>query len=304
MGLGEALFDLFPDRQVLGGAPLNVAVHAHQLAGPLGGQGVVVSRVGQDELGHRVLDQLHRRGMTCQFIQSDPDRDSGRVYVGVDAQGQPDYEIVQDVAWDWLQHDPDLEDLARRCDAVCFGTLAQRHSQARNTIYRFLDACSTRAIRMFDVNLRQDYYDRNILRRSCEFADTVKLNHEELDTVTGLLGVGSPADMADNRIHRLIRTFNLKLVVLTRGADGTVLYDESEKFDADPVHEKPADGADAVGAGDACAAAILLGLVLRWPMDRIVRLANHAGACVASQPGATPVLPDQIMEMVGGEEGA
>jgi len=305
VGLGEALFDLLPDRQVLGGAPLNVAVHAHQLAAPLGGRGVVVSRIGQDELAERVIEELRRRGMTGQYLQSDPDHDSGRVYVSVDAQGQPDYEIVRDVAWDWIQYDPDLEDIAHRCEAVCFGTIAQRNSQSRHTIYRFLDACANRAIRMFDVNLRQCYYDQNVLRRSCEFANVVKLNTDELESVTSLLAVGSPGDGVDDRIRGLIRMFDLRLVVLTRGRDGTVLYSASEsaseKQESEPVHGKPAPGADAVGAGDACAAAVLIGLVLHWPMDRIVRLANHAGAYVASQPGATPVLPQSIMDMAASQ---
>lgn len=300
MGIGEALFDLLPDRQVLGGAPLNVAVHTQQLAAPLGGRGVVVSRIGQDELGERVVEELRRRGMSNEYLQTDPDRETSRVYVNVDSQGQPDYEIVQNVAWDWLQYDPDLEDLARRCEAVCFGTIAQRHSQSRHTIYRFLDACGDRAIRMLDVNLRQNYFDQNVLRRSCELASVVKLNDEEVEPVTRLLAIGGATDSVDNRIHSLIRMFGLKLVVLTRGPDGTVLYGPTEKHDAPPVHEKPVAGADAVGAGDACAAAVLLGLVLRWPMDRTVRLANHAGAYVASRPGATPVLPESIMELVAG----
>jgi fructokinase len=300
VGLGESLFDIFADRQVLGGAPLNVALHAQQLGAPRGGAGVVVSRVGQDVLGRRVEEELRQRGVSCDYLQSDPDRDTGRVYVSFDAAGQPDYDIVQDAAWEWLQFDPDLEDQARRCEAVCFGSLAQRNSQARNTIYRFLDAANKRAVRMFDVNLRQNYYDRGILRRSMQFANVAKLNDEELPIIAAQLGAGSASDDADSRVGLLIRQFDLSVLVLTRGEAGTVLYTATEKHDGEPVHYEPAQDADPVGAGDACAAAILLGMVLRWPMDRILNLANHAGAFVASQPGATPTLPQAILDMTKG----
>jgi len=298
VGLGEALFDIFPNRQVLGGAPLNVAVHAQQLASPCGGCGLVVSRVGQDELGQRILADLKQRGLSIDFLQTDPDRDTGRVYVAVDAQGHPDFEIVQDTAWDWLQFDPDLEDLARHCEAVCFGSLAQRNSQARNTIYRFLDSSHPRMVRMFDVNLRQDYFDHNVLRRSFEFANAVKLNDQELPIVVDLLGFGSSSDNVDSAIARMIRSFDLNLLVLTRGEAGTVIYAGHDRHEREPVSYEQTQGADAVGAGDACAAAILIGLIQRWPMDRVVELANHLGAYVASQPGATPVLPESILAMV------
>ncbi|MDP6058433.1 MAG: PfkB family carbohydrate kinase [Pirellulaceae bacterium] len=298
VGLGESLFDIFPERRVLGGAPLNVAVHAHQLAGPCGGCGLVVSRVGQDELGQTVFAELQQRGMSVDYLQTDPDRDTGRVYVAVDAQGQPDFEIVQGTAWDWLQFDPDLEDLARRCEAVCFGSLAQRNSQARNTIYRFLDALNQRMVRMFDVNLRQDYFDQKVLQRSFEFANVAKLNDQELPIVADLLGVTSSSGDTDSSIQRMIRTFDLNLLVLTRGEAGTVIYAALDKYEGEPISYEPAQGADAVGAGDACAAAILIGLVRQWPMDHVVEVANHTGAFVASQPGATPQLPESILAMV------
>lgn len=301
VGVGEALFDIFPDHQTLGGAPLNVAVHAHQLARPRGGQGIVFSRIGQDELGERVLEELRRRGMSTDHIQTDPDRDTGRVYVRFDASGRHSYEIVSNVAWDVLQFDPDTEHLARRCDAVCFGTLAQRDAQSRHTIYRFLDtACH--AVRLFDVNLRQNFYDARIIARSCEQATIVKLNDEELPIVCGLLGLSSvgvgEVDEQDRKAAALRQKFNLHMVVLTRGAEGTILFTEAGRFRGERVSYPPAANADSVGAGDACAAAILVGTVLRFDPQRIVNLANHAGAYVASQPGATPDLPESILSLV------
>ena len=303
VGLGEALFDVFPATEILGGAPLNMAVHAHQLGQVRGGEGVVVSRVGQDERGQRVFDELAQRGVNTQYLQTDPDRNTGEVYVDVDDQGEPDFQIVADVAWDWLQFDPDVESLARRCEAVCFGSLAQRIGQSRNTIYRFLESAG-RAVKLYDVNLREDFHNRNIIDRSCELATVVKLNRQELAVVCQTLGIvpgdRDAATEADRLAGRLLKKYRLQLVVLTRGRDGTVLYSAKDRFEGQRAQYPPAENADNVGAGDACSAAILVGQVLRMGLQRTVDLANHAGAYVASQPGGTPELPQAILDMVKG----
>lgn len=301
VGLGEALFDLFPDRQILGGAPLNVAVHAHQLGGAVGGRGVVVSRIGQDDLGSLLLDDLRGRGMSTDYVQTDPDHPTGRVYVSFNDDGSHSFEIVRNVAWDWLQFDPDMESLATACDAVCYGSLAQRDAQSRNTIYRFLNV-ARRAVRLFDVNLRQDYFNRDVLNRSCELATAVKLNDQELPVVARLLNLRAAADGADALAGELLKRFNLRLLALTRGAKGTVLYAAEtsgvRRIEQPPVSYPAADAADSVGAGDACAAGLLVGMILRWPMTRTLELANHAGAYVASQPGATPAMPEDLLSRV------
>jgi fructokinase len=305
VGLGEALFDIFSDRQVLGGATLNAAIHAHALAAalPRPGRGVVVSRVGQDEPGTRVLGELSQRGMTCEYIQSDPDHDTGKVYVSRDADGGHAFDIATDVAWDKLQYDPDIEQLAQRCEAVTFGTLAQRDGQSRYTIQRFLDAAG-RAVRLFDVNLRPPHYDQRVLRRSMELATVVKLNEEELAVVTRLLGIA--AGDADLSAHALLAAYrHLKLLAVTRGPRGTLLFvptpgGEVSRHEQPPVNYPAAPGADTVGAGDACTAGLLVGLLLRWPLARTLTLANHTGAFVASQPGGTPTLPQSILDMVRG----
>jgi len=301
VGLGEALFDVFPDAEILGGGPLNMAVHAHQLAKPHNGEGVIVSRVGQDEPGQRVFDQLAQRGVNTQYLQSDPDRQTGEVYVGVDEHGEPDFQVVEGVAWDWIQFDPDLETFARRCEAVSFGSLAQRTGQSRNTIYRFLEA-ARRAIKLFDVNLRQDFHNRNILDRSCELATAVKLNQTELPIVCQTLGIpadpGDGVSLDDYLSGRLLKKYRLRFVALTRGKDGTVLYTADDRFEGKRATYARADGADNVGPGDSCSAAILVGLTLRMDMQRTADLANHVGAYVASQPGGTPELPQAILDMV------
>jgi fructokinase len=294
VGIGEALFDVLPDARLIGGAPLNVATHAHQLAQPHGGRGVIVSRIGQDVLGDELIAELRKRGMTHEFLETDPDHETGQVYVSFDAQNQPSYDIVRNVAWDWLNYDHDVENLARRCEAVCFGTLAQREGQTRNTILRFLDD-ARRAYKLFDVNLRPPFYDAGILRRSCERATAVKMNEQELPVVVDLLGL--QGGDADAQAVSLMRKFEVRQVILTRGAQGTVMYTGTDKHVGEPAHYPAAEGADLVGAGDACAAAILLGAVLRLRPDPVVTLANHAGAFVAANPGATPTLPESILRM-------
>lgn len=302
VGLGEALYDVFPDKRVLGGAPLNMAVHAHQLAAAHGGRGVVVSRVGQDDLGKQIAAEVTARGMSAAYLQADPDHRTGRVYVGLDAKGQPEYDIVRDVAWDWLSFDFDVDQLAQGCEAICFGSLAQRCGQSRNTIYRVLDAAK-QAIRLFDVNLRQNYFDRSILHRSCEFSTAVKLNEHELPVVATTLGLpaapagASPDAAADARANALLKRYKLRLVALTRGERGTVLYSPAGRLEGAPVSYAPEPGADPVGAGDACAAGLLNGLVLRWPLERTLSLANHAGAFVAARSGATPTLSPELLAM-------
>ncbi len=296
VGIGESLFDIIGGQYRLGGAPLNVAYHAHQLGRDVGGRGVVVSRVGQDELGRRIADHLRSAGMVTDHLQTDPDRTTGRVYVRLDEKGQPDYDIVADAAWDMLWFNPEDEDLAMSCEGVCFGSLAQRDAQARNSIYRFLDT-ARHGTKLFDANLRQTFYDQRILRRSCELADALKLNTDELPLLARELGIDEDRD-SDATAQRMLRSFDLKLVALTRGKDGTRLYLPDQIIDGKPAEYDAADDADAVGAGDACAAAILVGLALRLPPQKIADLANHCGAFVASQPGATPTLPDSVLKMV------
>ncbi len=299
VGVGEALLDIRPEVQRLGGAPLNVAIHAHQLAQPLGGRGVIVSRIGQDDPARQLVEQLAELGMTDAYLQRDPDRPTGEVYVDIDLDGNVTYEIAQHAAWDWLQFDPDLEGLASRCDAVCFGTLAQRGSETRMAVNRFVNA-ARRALRMFDVNLRGEAYDQRLLRSGCEIANILKLNIKELPIVASHLGVQHEPGGEDETIAGIMRRWEFQVAALTRGPEGTVLYHGGKRYEGEKVAVEATEPADAVGAGDACAAALLLGLVRRWPMQRTVNLANHVGAHVASQPGAITQLPDHILEMVKG----
>jgi fructokinase len=284
VGLGEALYDLLPAGPALGGAPLNAAVQSHQL----GNNAVVASRIGHDALGQALLGDLAKRGMDTSFIQRDSDAPTGTVEITL-RDGEPDYEIIRGVAWDRLAWDESLAGLAKRCDAVCFGTLGQRLEPARSTIQQFVTAAS-QAVRLFDVNLRQDYFSAELLEDGCRAASIVKMNEAELATVAPLLGLGQTAE-----IRQLIEHFDLDLFVLTRGKLGAELHSADSVVLGQAAQFTPEPDADSVGAGDACSAAILHGTVRRWPLQQTADLANRLGAFVASRKGATPELPADLL---------
>jgi fructokinase len=294
VGLGEALWDRLPTGKVLGGAPLNVACHAHRLLRDVGGHAVVASRIGTDPLGDELVRQLAERGMETDFLQRDVKHATGTVDVSL-AAGQPTYAFAADIAWDHLEFTPAWAELAQRCDAVCFGTLAQRSPKSRSAIWAFLDA-APQALRVFDVNLRQLFYDRQSVLESCRRATHVKLNDQELDKVAQMLDL--PAGTQTYRLARMRDQLNLAAVVLTRGALGTLLVHRNGVEDPPPMRYPAVANADAVGAGDACAAAILVGSILAWEPARTAALANELGAFVASRPGATPELPPALIRAV------
>ncbi|MEM9346459.1 MAG: PfkB family carbohydrate kinase [Planctomycetota bacterium] len=299
VGIGEALFDCFPDRRVLGGAPLNLAVHANALLQRAGGVGTIVTRVGADELGDQLVQSLKGKGLSHEYIQRDSKHSTGAVDVNLDDEGHAEYAIQENAAWDHLRFDASLAKLAAACGAVCFGTLAQRHPVSRAAIYGFLDA-APQAIRFLDVNLRKPHYSASILEQSLNRATVVKLNEYELPLVCGMLGlkpaIGNPPDQ---QAHAMIRSFGLDLLALTRGAMGTVIYRDGMRIEGSPVKLQRAMGADSVGAGDACSAALVAGLLLGMADQHIADLANRVGATVAGMPGATPNLPEELLQEAG-----
>lgn len=292
VGIGEALFDCFPDgRRVLGGAPLNVAFHADQLLKPVGGVGGVVSRVGDDEAGREIAGRVSGWG-SGSLLQSDPDRPTGTVVVRPRGD-EVDYEIVREVAWDYLSWSPELAALSRRCHAVSFGTLAQRSPVSAETIRRFVEEARA-AVRLFDVNLRQNFYSRAILEDSCSLANLVKCNSDELPSIHRTFFEAESGSPPREQAERLRNRFDLDAWIVTRGKDGTQAVTRSGTFDAEPVSYPSLPDADPVGAGDGCTAAILVGLLLKKPWEEILALANRVGAWIASRPGATPKLPETL----------
>lgn len=301
VGLGESLFDVFPDRAILGGAPLNVAYHAHQLCSSSGGRGVVASRTGTDDLGQRLLGELLTRGLATDFVQVDAQHPTGRVDIAL-RNGEPTYDFLADVAWDHLEWTPKWQRLAETCDAVVFGTLAQRCPTSRATVQSFVET-ARQAIRLFDVNLRVTFFDADSLRRGAELATAIKLNESELPVVLRLLGLADHAanaasdEQSIDDSRRLLQAFSrtgLRHVVVTRGEQGTELLTHEASIRGAVATFEQHPQADNVGAGDACSAGLLWGWLNGWPLERTVSLANRLGAFVASQPGATPTIPNEL----------
>jgi fructokinase len=305
VGIGEVLFDVFEDgSETLGGAPLNVAVHAHQLAAPLGaGRGIVVSCVGDDSRGKEIRRGLRQRGMDPNFIAVDAARQTGRVSVSM-GHGEPVYQIEADVAWDRLQDNASLQELAARCHAISFGSLAQRSPKSRLTIRDFLEK-ATNAVRLYDANLRESTitaekgYNAEIVDTSCRLATIIKANCSELRIMCGLLGIGLPDNGTDDGLRRgmemLLARYAVDAVVLTRGAKGTSILTPDNEITAGSASIEGMQ-MHPVGAGDACSAGILFARVMGWDDVSAIELANRMGAWVASQQSATPALPDSILE--------
>jgi fructokinase len=295
VGLGELLWDLFPGGKQLGGAPSNFAY----ITNLLGDSGIIASRLGSDDLGGEATCKIQRLGLNSSYVQQDLQHSTGTVTVQLDCKGQPEFEITRPVAWDFLEWTPQWQLLAGQADAVCFGSLAQRSPLSRTTIRSFLKATSGGALRIFDVNLRQSFYSAEVILDSIRLAQVVKLNHEELPRVIELLAL--PYDDQPSSARRLRSHFGLKLVCITRGAQGSLLCGE------DGLHEHPGFQIavkDTVGAGDAFTAGLVHGYLRRASLEVMNDVANRMGAWVASHAGATPSPKTAPLEEVRARLGA
>jgi fructokinase len=279
VGLGELLWDLLPAGQQLGGAPANFAY----ISTLLGNEGIVASRVGNDNLGDEAARLLAGIGVNTDFIQRDPLHPTGTVQVEVDHAGQPKFEIGEGVAWDFLHWTPAWEQLASEADAICFGSLAQRSAMSRATIRKFLRASRKEAVRVFDVNLRQAFYSKEVLAESMQAADIAKLNHEELPRLTELFGLPLRDEIA--AADALAHLYHLKLICVTRGNRGSLLIGGGS-LNEHPGHRVRV--ADTVGAGDAFTASLVREYLRGSSLPTMNEAANRIGAWVASQVGAMP----------------
>ncbi|MBN1904096.1 MAG: hypothetical protein JW927_03275 [Deltaproteobacteria bacterium] len=307
-GIGEILFDLFEDgTETLGGAPFNFAFHAHQLASQMGiGEGYIVSSVGNDTRGNRIIDTLLKKKMSTAYIEKDHQHKTGLVSVFM-RNGDPGYQIEADIAWDYIPNNPGLRELAERCSAVCFGSLAQRNRVSRETIRNFVGFLPQQAIRLYDVNLRQNTltkekcYSPEIIEYSCNAATVIKANHSELDTILDILGLTCDSLNAlegiKKRMGMLLARFKAHAIIVTRGDQGTLVLKRDGEFVKTPPG-KVKGTAHPVGAGDACSAGILFGLTLGWDIRATMELANRMGADVASHPSATPSLSRETLDFV------
>lgn len=289
VGLGELLWDLFPDGQRLGGAPANFAYHAFLL----GNRGIIASRVGNDALGREALQVVNQSGLPTAHIQIDPAAPTGTVQVKLGERGQPDFSISSNVAWDKLDWTPAWQQLAGQADAVCFGSLAQRSPQSRDTIRRVLQSTREDALRIFDVNLRQSFYSAEVLSESLKLANVVKLNEEELPRLATLLGLGGGSQ--EQATRRLVQEFDLELACVTRGSRGSLLANSSRVVEH-PGFQVPV--VDTVGSGDAFSAAVAHCLLRKAPLEVVSEAANRLGAWVATKPGATPPADVDVLKQI------
>jgi fructokinase len=279
VGLGEMLWDLLPSGKQLGGAPSNFAY----ISTLLGSEGIVASRIGNDALGSEAVQRLAALGVNTAFLQSDPVHVTGTVQVEVDHAGQPKFEIAQNVAWDFMEWTAEWQSLAEEADAICFGSLAQRSADSRATIRQFLERADKKAVRVFDVNLRQTFFSKDVLVESMKLAEIVKVNHEELPRMMELFGLEHRDEISS--ADALMERHNLKLICVTRGCRGSLLISQSG------LHEHPGyriQVADAVGAGDAFTAGLVHEYMRGSSLPEIGETANRVGAWVASRVGAMP----------------
>jgi len=286
LGIGEVLWDLLPAGKQLGGAPANFVCHAQALSA----SARLISRVGHDPAGQEIISRLAGFGLPTETIAVDAVAPTGTVSVEVSADGQPRFTIHENVAWDRIEAGANALAAVRRADAICFGTLAQRTRFARESIGALLAAARPEAWRIFDINLRPPFVEEDVIFRSLTAANVLKLNEQELPVLAALFNLrGEPV----HQITALADRFSLRLVALTRGGHGSLL------FAGGAIEEHPGLPAvvrDTVGAGDAFTAAVTIGLLRGWPLEKISRHANAIAAFVCSQPGATPPLPDSLRE--------
>ena len=292
IGLGEVLWDLLPSGKVLGGAPANFAY----MTNVLGDQGIVASRVGDDDLGHEARQIMQELGLNTTYLQQDSQHETGCATVMIDAAGQPNFIIKELVAWDFLQWTAEWQELSARADVVCFGSLAQRSPTSAATIERFLQNTPKKTLRICDANLRQSFYNRDVLQRSLRHAHILKLNEHELPRVSLLLGFESGDE--ESLARRLLKEYGLRLVCITRGASGSLLVSHDQTVEHKGFCVKVAD---AVGAGDAFTACLAHHYIRGSSLEEINESANRLASWVATQTGATPAIrAEQLQKIFGG----
>lgn len=287
VGMGEALWDVLPEGKKIGGAPANFAYHVSQF----GLLSCVVSAVGADLLGKEIIENFTSKGLN-QLIAEVP-YPTGTVQVEIDQAGVPQYEIKENVAWDNIPYTAHLEALAEKTKAVCFGSLAQRNVVSRNTINRFLDAMphNEGSLVVFDVNLRQGFYNKEILCNSMKRCNILKINDEELVTISRMFGY--PGIDLQDKCWILLGKYNLKMLILTCGINGSYVFTPGNvSFQPTPKVEV----ADTVGAGDSFTAAFIASILKGKSVAEAHSLAVRTSAYVCTKKGAMPILPQELTD--------
>ena len=283
VGLGEALWDVLPDGKKLGGAPANFAYHV----GQFGMKSVAISALGEDKLAEETVAALEEKKLN--FLMPRVPYPTGTVQVELDDEGVPTYDIRENVAWDNIPFTPEVENIARHCRAVCFGSLAQRNVVSRDTINRFLDATPDDCLKIFDINLRQNFYTKEVIQESVRRCNVLKINDEELVLIGRLFGY--PGLDISNKCWLILGKYNLDMLVLTCGVNGSYVFTPGGMSYQETPH---VEVADTVGAGDSFTGTFCAAILRGLPVKEAHRLAVQVSAYVCTQNGAMPVLPDSI----------
>lgn len=299
VGLGEILFDCLPDGKKLGGAPANFAYHVSNF----GLEGIAVSAIGRDEDGLQIKAELEPRGL--KFHLEEVDFPTGTVQVSLSGEGIPQYDICQGVAYDNIPWTPEIEEIAKNARGVCFGSLAQRNAVSRNTIYKFLDTMSpVGTLKVFDINLRQNWYSIEVIEESLKKCNVLKLNDEEICTVAGLLGFGqipvksggSPLQLVDfeDQCRGIMKKYDLQMIILTCGVNGSYVFCEDGRISFQPTPKVAV--ADTVGAGDSFTGSFVASLLKGDGVETAHEKAVTISAFVCTQKGAMPKVPAKMLE--------
>ena len=290
VGLGEVLWDMLPEGKKLGGAPANFAYHSGQFLGS--DNTIAVSAIGDDDLAKETLDNM--KSHSLNFLMPNVEYPTGTVQVTLDGYGVPTYDIKENVAWDNIPFNSEIEEIAKNSRAVCFGSLAQRNVVSRNTINKFLDATPEDCLKIFDINLRQNFYTKEVIENSLRRCNILKINDEELITI-GRLFEFQDLDLR-SECRMLIKNYNLDILVLTCGVNGSYVFTANDMS----FQETPSvNVADTVGAGDSFTgtfcASILRGKTVKEAHEAAVKVS----AFVCTQKGAMPLIPKELKEQVG-----
>lgn len=286
VGLGEALWDELPEGKKLGGAPANFAFHA----GQFGLNSIAVSALGEDKLAEETIQQLEEKGL--QYCMPRVPYPTGTVQVTLDNEGIPTYDIKENVAWDNIPFNDDVKAVAENTCAVCWGSLAQRNVVSRESIYKFLDATPKDCMKIFDINLRQNFYTKEVICESMKRCNILKINDEELVLIGRMFGY--PGLDIENKCWLILGKYDLDMLVLTCGTNGSYVFTPgSMSYQPTPKVEV----ADTVAAGDSFTGTFCASILAGKPVTEAHKLAVSVSAYVCTQNGAMPILPEEVKEM-------
>jgi fructokinase len=286
IGLGEALWDVLPEGKKLGGAPANFAYHAGQFLGQA--NTMAISALGEDKLAEETIAALEEHGL--QYTMPRVPYPTGTVQVQLDEQGIPTYDIRENVAWDNIPFTPEIEEIALNCRAVCFGSLAQRNVVSRENIHRFLDATPEDCVKIFDINLRQIFYTKEVIQESMRRCNILKINDEELVIIGRMFGY--PGLDIENKCWLILGKYDLDMLVLTCGTNGSYVFTPGQmSFQETPKVEV----ADTVGAGDSFTGSFCAAILNGKPVAEAHKLAVKVSAFVCTQNGAMPTIPASLL---------